>query len=172
MQIMHDNAVPTDEAALPRDTEAEMHPRDAVVCVHIPSKTVFIPIARQTVDALSEQLKLPESDRAAVKLAVGEACNNAVLHSRAPRPGVFPVVTVACRVLPEMLEIDVTNQGNGFHPAPGKVMPDAELLSESGRGMALMEMMMDSVEYLSVHGNTVVRMRKRRPDIPNLFSTN
>jgi anti-sigma regulatory factor (Ser/Thr protein kinase) len=42
-------------------------------------------------------------------------------------------------------------------------MPDAESLAEHGRGMALMEMVMDSVQYLSDNGNTVVRMRKNRP---------
>ncbi len=116
-------------------------------------------------DALGEKLRLSPSDRAAVKLAVGEACNNAVLHPSSPEK--IPQVTIACRVLPNVLEIDVTNQGNGFHPPIAAKMPDAELLSESGRGMALMELMMDSVEYLSLHGNTVVRMRKHYTPSPN-----
>ena len=169
MQIMHDNDVTlTAEALHPAASAASYAPEnDATVCVHIPSQTAFIPVARQTVDALSEHLQLPASDRAAVKLAVGEACNNAVLHAISPRPGVAPTVTVSCRVLPDALEIDVFNEGNGFHPTLGAKMPNAELLSEHGRGMALMEMMMDSVEYLSIKGNTVVRMRKRRPLIPN-----
>ena len=178
MQIIHDNDVKeavqiaTEFSTEPApESGGETHIGEAV-SVHIPSKTAFIPIARQAVDALSQQLQLPAGDRAAIKLAVGEACNNAVLHTRPPNAGVPGVVSVACRLLPEMLEIDVTNQGNGFHPVLGKAMPEAELLAESGRGMALMEMMMDSVEYLSVHGNTVVRMRKRRPDLSAAVSAN
>lgn len=167
MQIMHDNDVTffcRPEAATDSMDGCSEGGGNATVCVSIPSQTTFIPIARQTVDALSEQLHLSTGDRAAVKLAVGEACNNAVLHSPLPHhPGVLPTVSVACRVFPDALEIDVCNEGNGFHPTPGAKMPTAELLSEHGRGMALMEMMMDSVEYLSVNGNTVVRMRKNRP---------
>ena len=169
MQIMHDNDVTSScrpEAADPMDGYP-LGRANATVCVSIPSQTTFIPIARQTVDALSEQLHLSTGDRAAVKLAVGEACNNAVLHSHSPHEGVSPTVSVACRVFPDALEIDVSNEGNGFHPTPGAKMPTAELLSEHGRGMALMEMMMDSVEYFSVNGNTVVRMRKNRPVLAN-----
>lgn len=145
------------------------------VQVSIPGLPQFIGVARQAVDAVGEQLRLSADDRMAVRLAVGEACNNAVFHSR-PRSvpaaeakeaeetlgqGIGRVV-VACRISPEALEIDVANDGQAaFRPReePGR-MPDA--LSESGRGMALMEMLMDSVEYLADKGCTVVRLRKLR----------
>lgn len=162
---MHDNDVNNSACAAHAAPTGNNERENALVSVCIPGETAFIPVARQTVDALGEKLRLSPGDRAAVKLAVGEACNNAVLHPGAT--SLSPQVTVACRVLPDFLEIDVTNQGNGFHPPLGAKMPDAELLSESGRGMALMELMMDSVEYLSLHGNTVVRMRKRYTPSPN-----
>ena len=128
-----------------------------VIRLQIPGLPEFIGIARHAVDAVSEQMRLPRDSRMAVKLAVGEACNNAVLHAN---DGQRRVVVVACRAFPGALEIEVTNQGNGFHPGAGTPMPRAEDLSEHGRGMPLMELMMDSVEYLSVDGNTTVRMRK------------
>lgn len=170
MSNLHDNDVNTLVSAEHEPPLGKCGPTDALVSVCIPGETAFIPVARQTVDALGEKLRLSPSDRAAVKLAVGEACNNAVLHPNSPQQ--IPQVTVACRVLPNtlepsILEIDVTNQGNGFHRPVSVKMPDAELLSESGRGMALMELMMDSVEYLSVNGNTVVRMRKHYTPSPN-----
>ena len=135
---------------------------EEVVRVQIPGATEYIGVARRAVDALGEQINLPAEARAAVKLAVGEACNNAVLHAKQAN-GDYGSVLVACRIVPDALEIDVTNQGNGFHPAEPARMPDAESLAEHGRGMALMEMVMDSVQYLSDNGNTVVRMRKNRP---------
>lgn len=148
-----------------------------LVQVRIPGQPAYISVARQAIDAVSEQLQLPPDTRSAVKLAVGEACNNAVLYGRhllAPAPnlaipsaGGAPTVLIACRILRDALEIDVTNEGNGFHPMPGAAaMPMPETLSEHGRGLALMESVMDSVEYLSRNGNTVVRMRKRRPALP------
>lgn len=131
-----------------------------VIRLQIPGATEFIAIARGAIDAVGEQLHFSGNDRAALKLALGEACNNAVLY--APRQkGRENAVVVACRVQPDALEIDVTNRGNGFHPKAGALMPEAEILAEHGRGRALMEMLMDSVEYLSHDGNTTVRMRKK-----------
>ena len=134
-----------------------------IVRLQIPGEMRYVSVARQAVEAVTEQLQLPGDARVAVKLAVGEACNNAVQHAKRDecRDG---SVLIACRALPDALEIDVTNQGNGFHPPVSAAMPDGADLAEHGRGMALMEMMMDSVEYLSENGNTIVRMRKRRPE--------
>ncbi len=133
-----------------------------IVRLQIPGEMRYVSVARQAVEAVTEQLQLPGDVRMAVKLAVGEACNNAVQHAKrdARRDG---SVLIACRALPDALEIDVTNQGNGFHPSILAAMPESADLLEHGRGMALMEMMMDSVEYLSENGDTTVRMRKRRP---------
>ena len=133
-----------------------------VVRLQIPGEMRYISIARQAIDAVSEQLDLSVDARMAVKLAVGEACNNAVQHTQSGQEQDGSLL-IACRVEPEALEIDVTNPGNGFHPDEPAQMPASEMLAEHGRGMALMEMVMDSVEYLSEDGNTTVRMRKRRP---------
>lgn len=132
------------------------------VQVTIPGLPQYIGVARQAVDAVSENLQLSADDRMAVRLAVGEACNNAVFHSSLPHPdSAIGRVVVACRVLPDALEIDVENDGNGYHPtSAGHSMPGP--FAEHGRGVPLMEMLMDSVEYLSRCGNTIVRMRKLR----------
>ena len=133
-----------------------------VICLQIPGDTEYVGIARHAVDAVGEQISLPADARMAVKLAVGEACNNAVKYAKLDGVEARPV-SVACRVQPDALEIDVTNHGNGFHPEAPAEMPAAEALEEHGRGLALMQMMMDSVEFLSINGNTTVRMRKNRP---------
>jgi serine/threonine-protein kinase RsbW len=132
-----------------------------VIRLQIPGATEYVTIARRAIDVVGEQLDLSGAARAEVKLAVGEACNNAVQHASQNGANDGSVI-VACRVRPDVLEIDVTNQGNGFHPGSHSLMPPAEALAEHGRGMPLMEMLMDSVEYLSENGNTTVRMRKKR----------
>ena len=136
-----------------------------VIRLQVPGALEYIAIVRRAVDAVGEQIHLPAGARAEIKLAVGEACNNAVLHAAECRERDRTdacVMIVACRVRPDALEIDVTNQGNGFHPGAPARMPHAEDLVDHGRGMALMEMIMDSVEYLSEDGNTTVRLRKNR----------
>ena len=143
-----------------------MNTDEDVIRLQIPGTLEYVSVARHAIDAVGEQLQMPPEDRMALKLAVGEACNNAVLHAQSgtnPAEGrLARCVVVACRVQPDALEIDVTNQGNGFHPEGAALMPVAEDLEEHGRGMALMEAVMDSVEYLSDNGNTLVRMRKLR----------
>jgi serine/threonine-protein kinase RsbW len=134
---------------------------DETIQVRIPGSTAYIRVVRDAVDALADRVALSLEDRAAIKLAVGEACNNAVQHAPSNADACSRMVAVALRIRPDALEIDVTNEGNDFHPAAHANMPTAELLSERGRGLALIELMMDSVEYLHHDGNTVVRMRKR-----------
>ena len=134
-----------------------------VIRLQIPEATEYIPVVRRLVDAVGEALRLPQSARAEVKLAVGEACNNAVLHAKHLASAGGGSMVVACRVRPDALEIDITNRGNGFHPDAPAAMPPAEALAEHGRGLALMERVMDSVEYLSEGGDTTVRLRKSRP---------
>lgn len=129
-----------------------------VIRLQIPGTTEYIAIARRAIDAVGEQICLSASARAEVKLAVGEACNNAAMYAKEDG-----FMVVACRIHPDSLEIEVTNQGNGFHPEDKAAMPQAEEMREHGRGLALMELIMDSVEYLTENGNTTVRLRKKRP---------
>ena len=126
--------------------------------LRIPGAAEHVAVARNAVDAVSEGLHLSPDARAAIKLAVGEACDNAVRYAK--RPGA-PVVVIY-RAGRDVLEIDVRNRGNGFHPFSPVRMPPAEALAEHGRGLALIELLMDDVEYLSERGNTIVRMRLAR----------
>jgi serine/threonine-protein kinase RsbW len=135
-----------------------------ILRLRIPGAAEHIAIARNAVDAVGEELHLSNEARMAVRLAVGEACDNAVRHAKRSGLSGGPVVVV-CRAGATTLEIDVRNRGNGFYPGSRATMPSPEALAEQGRGRALMELLMDSVEYLTVQGDTVVRMRKRRPPV-------
>ncbi|MDX1934478.1 MAG: ATP-binding protein [Capsulimonadales bacterium] len=128
------------------------------VHVRIPAASGYVRVVREMVDCLCQLRSLSEDVRAAVKLAVGEAVNNAVAYARAEDGR--PEVDVVIRLHANLLEIEVINESGGFQPeTPGK-MPDAELLAENGRGLALMNIMMDEVEYFVRDGKTVALMRK------------
>jgi serine/threonine-protein kinase RsbW len=141
-----------------------------IIEVRIPGTAAYIRLIRDAVDALADRFELSPEDRAGIKLAVGEACNNAVLHAPPDENGGAGTVEVALRIGHEHLEIDVANAGPGFEPPVSTKMPDAEFLTESGRGLALIELIMDSVEYLTQNGNTVVRMRKRHRPSPKMIT--
>jgi serine/threonine-protein kinase RsbW len=144
----------------------------------IPAHLSYIGVVRRAMDALGEQLDLSADDRSALKLAVGEACNNAVQYGNFDdgfgngdgEPAKQQNIGIACRLLAEAIEIEIVSEGSGFQPAPGDyTMPSAESMAENGRGLALIELMMDSVEYLTIDGKHVVRLRKMRTprDTPN-----
>ncbi len=151
----------------PSDERKEAEESLFQIC--IPAHLSYIGVVRRAMDALGEQFDLSPDDRSALKLAVGEACNNAVQYGsfengmgnvedwqNTPRN-----IGIACRVLPSALEIDVISDGDNFHPTPGDyTMPSAESMAESGRGLALIELMMDSVQYLTEDGKHIVRMHK------------
>jgi len=130
-----------------------------IVRVSIPALSRFVAVARQTIESVCAETEMPVADRAAVRLAVGEACNNAVLHATNTPGQLAPLsVDIVCRIEPHVLEIEVSNDGSAKLPTMGNKMPDP--LSEHGRGMVLIEAMMDSVEFRSHNGRTTVRMRK------------
>lgn len=101
-------------------------------------------------------------DADALLLAVGEACNNAVNYGGCGLAD--PRFSVSCRPLNGRgLQVDVRNQGNGFHPDLSECgpMPDSDYATH-GRGFGLMLALVDDVQVLSDGENTVVRLSKSK----------
>jgi serine/threonine-protein kinase RsbW len=136
------------------------------IYIRIPPLSEYVRVVRNAADTVADLIHLPASDRAAMKLAVGEACNNAVIHSTALSPTTSAWVEVILHITSEALEIDVINPGTGFHPRQAARMPAPEAMAEQGRGIPLMEMLMDAVTYESRGGYTIVHMRRLRPVFP------
>lgn len=105
----------------------------------------------------------PEEDAADLLLAVGEACNNAVNYGG--KDFTNPILFVLCRRLTsDALQVDIRNQGNGFHPNLEQLgqLPDFDDFATHGRGFGLMLALVDDVQVLSDGGNTIVRLTKSR----------
>ena len=104
-----------------------------------------------------------EDDADALLLAVGEACNNAVNYGG--KGLADPRLSVRCRRLDaDRLQVDVCNQGNGFHPDLQHLgrLPSDEAYATCGRGFGLMLALVDDVQVDSDGANTVVRLTKRK----------
>lgn len=134
------------------DDPTSRHPRS----LRVPRRPEAVAVARAAVDRLAEEMGFGDIDRASINLAVAEACNNAVLH------GTRDPVTVRCQRRGDAIEIEIASMGAPFQPSVPASMPAAT--SESGRGRALMEGMMDTVEYIDESCGTRVRLRKRLPE--------
>jgi len=93
-----------------------------------------------------------------VETAIREALANAVVHGCKKDPSQKARITVACDEDRGML-IVVQDPGSGFDPAsiPSPVVGE-HLFSDHGRGVFLINQLMDEVEFR--HGGTEIRMRK------------
>jgi len=99
------------------------------------------------------------SDIFAIQLAAEEGITNAIVHGN--QLDMAKRVHVVCTVMPDVVRIEIEDQGEGFDPA---TVPDCTLEDRldvpSGRGVMLMRSFMTSVAY-NAKGNRVV-MEKHR----------
>jgi serine phosphatase RsbU (regulator of sigma subunit)/anti-sigma regulatory factor (Ser/Thr protein kinase) len=106
---------------------------------------------------LSEQ-GIPEEELLPCELALTEACNNAI-QCASPAGRRLPVAVEAiCDDL--WIEFRVEDHTPGFAWPEAVALPDPE--RESGRGLFLIEAVMDEVAYLVGRGGNCLVMRRRR----------
>jgi len=93
------------------------------------------------------------------QLALVEACNNAINYAGKSASGDPIVVEANCG--PEDIELRIIDHTPGFEwPAQVK-LPDSE--TEHGRGLFLIQSVMDHADYVRAPGgNTLVLRKKRR----------
>lgn len=130
----------------------------------LPAALAQVGPARRRLADWAGALDFAPDDVQAVALAFGEACTNAVAYGGVGREA--SIVTVrAALVRRNCLQIDVQNQGNGFHPDLDAlcVMPDDFSFATHGRGFPLMRALCDDLAVFTTEGgDTVVRLIKSR----------
>lgn len=97
-----------------------------------------------------------------VPVALTEALSNAILRGNAEDPG--KRVRVNARVDRVRLVVEVIDEGTGFDISRCTIDPTTpeRLESEDGRGLYLMQKLMDRVEQLPGRPGNVVRLTLRR----------
>lgn len=132
-----------------------------VVTLVFPARTDYLILARLALAGIAREVPIEPGTLADLKLAVTEACGNAVRHANPTDDG---HVSVRYVVDDEAIEIRVEDDGPGMETPPTATFPDAEL-SESGMGLAIIHALVDEVEIgpaATTGSGTVVRMRRRR----------
>ena len=113
------------------------------------------------VDKLMQLFKTsccPPEQEIAVEMALREALANAIVHGNHEDLHKQVRVCCACDAKRGML-IVVKDQGEGFDPSKiPSPLSGRSILSEHGRGIYLMNLLMDEVQFQS--GGTEIRMRK------------
>ncbi len=131
--------------------------------LELPAHPEQVGPARRAVAEFMRAQTWEGDDADALLLAFGEACSNAVSYGGRGEPD--PRLTILCQCLDNgILQVDVRNQGNGFHPDLNVVgmMPDTDDFATHGRGFGLMLALVDDVQVLSDGSNTTVRLRKAK----------
>jgi serine phosphatase RsbU (regulator of sigma subunit)/anti-sigma regulatory factor (Ser/Thr protein kinase) len=101
---------------------------------------------------------LSPSEIMSCELALVEACNNAVLYASPSRR--LDPIEIELRCEDSFIEMRIHDHTDGFELPPKAELADEE--SESGRGVFIMQSLMDRVEYQLGIGENVLTLRKQR----------
>lgn len=131
------------------------------VVLTFPAKPDYLLLARLTLSGIARKLPLDDELLADLKLAVTEACGNAVRHAYSDAQG---DVSVVFRIEDGRLLVTVEDRGDGIR-APDALAADEEELPgplERGMGMPIIRAIVDelAVEKGTDGRGTVVRMVK------------
>jgi len=127
----------------------------------LPSHIEAVADAAAAAADFSRTCGLAEDAAFGIDMAVREAITNAIVHGNKEDDTKQVEVNLNCSQ--RAVEIEVTDQGEGFDPTSvPDPTTDENLLKTSGRGNFLIRNFMDEVEWLKrSEGGTTVRMIKR-----------
>ena len=136
-----------------------------IIELTIPCKSEYVGVARLAISGIASRMAFSYDDVEDIKIAVGEACINAIKHAYPPSYSKKNVkesnnILIRCFTYSSKLDIIVKDNGIGFNI--GQVTKDKENGHPKNRlGIFLMKSLMDEVNYspnLSI--GTEVHMRK------------
>jgi|LGOV01.1.fsa_nt_gb serine/threonine-protein kinase RsbW len=123
----------------------------------LPTKPEYVSVARLTIASVANNMGFSIGDVEDLKVAVSEACTNALNHSVSPDTSYDLIYNIG----DNQLEFTVIDKGIGFDP---KSLKKPDLTGEQiggGFGLFIIETLMDSVEIVSKRGlGTSVMMVK------------
>jgi serine/threonine-protein kinase RsbW len=164
-------AEPSSDGAPASNLSAVLESDARAVVIAIPASPEFVRVVRLAVAGVATRMRFSYEQIEDIKLAVSEACNNAILHASPPGGSVPTQVVVRLLPADETLEITVFDQGRLSEP--GLSLPDSgaeaggvwqglDDLPEGGMGLVLIQSLMDEVSSQGgAHSHTALRMVKR-----------
>lgn len=132
--------------------------RPAALRFELPCDLKQVRNAAQVVHRFLSEQGCDEQVLSACDLALVEACNNAIKY--APEAAHGTPVLVEIIGTSGFIEIRITDHSSGFDWPKHIELPDPE--SESGRGLYLIQSLMDTASYLRGDGENVLVLRKSR----------
>ena len=122
--------------------------------MEITANPAYVSIIRLTTSGIANKVGFCMDDIEDLKVAVSEACTNAIKHSSDDR------FTIIYAMIENGLTIEIIDNGNGYDTSSINE-PDIENLKESGMGLFIIEALMDEVSIESQEGKgTSIKMTK------------
>ena len=122
--------------------------------MEITANPAYVSIIRLTTSGIANKVGFCMDDIEDLKVAVSEACTNAIKHSSDDR------FTIIYTMIENGLTIEIIDNGNGYDTSSINE-PDIENLKESGMGLFIIEALMDEVSIESQEGRgTSIKMTK------------
>lgn len=136
------------------------------IVLEIPPRLDYLAVVRLVVaTAASLDPPLPDSRLDDLRLAVTEACSNAIKAHR-PEAADQPVV-ISCHLHEDLFRVEIRDRGPGFDPDALARLPDptdpTRLQHESGLGIPLIKVLTDDVTFEPAGDGTIVSMTLKRP---------
>lgn len=119
----------------------------------LPTESRYVAMMRNVALCVMTDMGAPGEASEDVQLAVTEACANAVRHSDASE------YVVRLNVDDALCEVEVVDLGDGFDPTA--VPPPSANQLENGRGLFLMQELVDDLEFVRDGVGTHVKLTKR-----------
>lgn len=119
-------------------------------------------LACEKASAVARSMGMSQDKIDEIKMAVIEACLNALEHSQANTREFHVTFSILGREEPEALQITVRDSGIGFSPGGRGAAKEKVALSKRGWGLSIIEGLMDEVRIESGAGGTTVVMCKAR----------
>jgi len=125
------------------------------ISISLPLKTEYISIARITASVIANKVGFDIEEIEDIKVAIGEACNNAVLHANSN-----DTLDINFYIYNDKFEAEIIDRGDGFLLENYK-NPDLENPKENGLGIFIMKSLMDNVEVNSIKDiGTTIKLTK------------
>jgi serine/threonine-protein kinase RsbW len=121
----------------------------------IPARAEYVSLCRLALIGLSRVRDFSEETLADLKLAITEACSNAVRHAYPQGDG---VVEITYAFSTDRIVIEVNDNGGGFAIAD-PVAGEADELTEGGLGIAIIRSIADEFELAAGAGGRGSRLR-------------
>jgi len=140
--------------------------KDNVIIVNLPATSEYVSIARLSISGIASRLNFTVEDIEDIKIAVSEACTNAVQHAYENHAKTGRI-EVKISTDEEKLEISVRDFGSGFNIGILGTEEQKKRSEEKlglGLGLTFIKNLMDEVEIQTIpNEGTCIRMTKLRP---------